>query len=134
MITKSVNAGFRSETTINTFSDHDGSPGRLEVRLLWREINIVPTFGRRATRDRSIRAIRVGVTRQVRDKQAHRGSGVARPGRTGDEVGRCGGVLGTVDKRRCWRPCTTPNDHRRRQNHRVTQAPLVQRHPTRGDR
>jgi hypothetical protein len=29
MITKSVNAGFRSETTINTFSDHDGSPGRL---------------------------------------------------------------------------------------------------------
>jgi hypothetical protein len=25
MITKSVNAGCRSETTINTFSDHDGS-------------------------------------------------------------------------------------------------------------
>jgi hypothetical protein len=31
MITKSVNAGCRSETTLNTFSDHDGSPGRLEL-------------------------------------------------------------------------------------------------------
>jgi hypothetical protein len=60
----------------------------VRVRLLWREINIVPTFGWRATRDRSIRAIRVGVTRQVRDKQAHRGFGVARPGHAGDEVGR----------------------------------------------
>jgi hypothetical protein len=29
MITKSVNAGCRFETTLNTFSDHDGSPGRL---------------------------------------------------------------------------------------------------------
>jgi hypothetical protein len=29
MITKSVNAGCRSETTVNTFSDHDGSPRRL---------------------------------------------------------------------------------------------------------
>jgi hypothetical protein len=31
MITKSVNAGCRSETTINTFSDHDGNPRRLEL-------------------------------------------------------------------------------------------------------
>jgi hypothetical protein len=31
MITKSVNAGCRSETTLNTFSDHDRSPGRLEL-------------------------------------------------------------------------------------------------------
>jgi hypothetical protein len=31
MITKSVNAGCRSETTLNTFSDHDSSPGRLEL-------------------------------------------------------------------------------------------------------
>jgi hypothetical protein len=31
MITKSVNAGCRSETTVNTFSDHDSSPGRLEL-------------------------------------------------------------------------------------------------------
>jgi hypothetical protein len=29
MITKSVDAGCRSETTVNTFGDHDGSPGRL---------------------------------------------------------------------------------------------------------
>jgi hypothetical protein len=29
MITKSVNAGCKSETTLNTFSDHDNSPGRL---------------------------------------------------------------------------------------------------------
>jgi hypothetical protein len=31
MITKSVNAGCRSETTLNTFSDHDSSPGPLEL-------------------------------------------------------------------------------------------------------
>jgi hypothetical protein len=31
MIAKSVNAGCRSETTLNTFSDHDSSPGRLEL-------------------------------------------------------------------------------------------------------
>jgi hypothetical protein len=31
MITKSVNAGCRSETTLNTFSDHDRSPGRLRL-------------------------------------------------------------------------------------------------------
>jgi hypothetical protein len=31
MITKSVDAGCRSETTVNTFSDHVSSPRRLEL-------------------------------------------------------------------------------------------------------
>jgi hypothetical protein len=84
MITKSVNAGCRSETTINTFSDHDSSPGAAplegdqhcpHLRLACHAGPVYPSHPRRRNPPGS------------RDKQAHRGSGVARPGRTGDEMG-----------------------------------------------
>jgi hypothetical protein len=107
----------------------------VRVRLLWREINIVPTFGWRATRDRSIRAIRVGVTRQVR-AISRPIAGPVWPGRAAlaTRWGRCGGVLGTVNKGAAGAPARPPTTTGGIKNHRLTQAPVVQRHPTRGDR